>query len=69
MRAHYVIAVVAIILIGFGVQLIFFNTPTAEADSLPIGNASIDISLLHQNAKDLPVQIFHDMSLVFPAGV
>jgi len=68
MRAHHVIAVVAVILVGVGVKLIFFTAPTAEADSLSIKSVGVDVSQLHQNVKNLPVQKFHDMSLVFPDG-
>jgi hypothetical protein len=31
MRSRYAIAIVAVILIGFGVKLFFFSAPTAEA--------------------------------------
>jgi hypothetical protein len=65
MRAHLVIAVVAVILVGVGVKLSFFTAPTAEADSLSIKSVGVDVSHLHQNVKNLPVQKFHDMSLVF----
>jgi hypothetical protein len=68
MRAHHVIAVVAVILVGVGLKVIFFAAPTAEADSRPIKSAGVDISQIHQNIKSLPVQKIHDMSLVFPAG-
>ncbi len=68
MRAHHVIAVVAVILVGVGVKLIFFTAPTAEADPLSITSVGVDVSQLHQNAENLPVQEFHDMSLVFPGG-
>jgi hypothetical protein len=66
MRAHHLIAVVAVILVGLSAKLIFFTAPTAEADSLSIKGAGVDVSQLHQNVKNLPVQKFHDMSLVFP---
>jgi hypothetical protein len=65
MRIHHVIAVVAVILVGVGLKLIFFTTPTAEADPLTIKNGGVDVSRLHQNVKNLPVQEFHDMSFVF----
>ena len=68
MRAHHVIAVVAAILVGVGVKLIFFTAPTAEADPLSIKSVGVDVSQLHQNVKNLPVQKFHDMSLLFPGG-
>ncbi len=66
MRVHHVVAVVAVILVGFGVKLTFFGGPTAEADTRSIKSMSVDISQIHQDIKNLPVQKFHDMSLVFP---
>jgi hypothetical protein len=65
MRAHHVIAIVAVILVGVGMKLTFFPAPTAEADSLSIKSVSLDISQMHQNTKNLPVQKLHDMSFVF----
>jgi hypothetical protein len=67
MRSHHAIAVVAVILVGVGVKLIFFTAPTAEADSLAIKSAGLDISQLHQN-RNLPAQRSHDMSVVFPGA-
>ena len=32
MRAHHAIAIVAVILVGFGLKLIFFSAPIAEAE-------------------------------------
>jgi hypothetical protein len=66
MRAHHVIAVVAVILVGVGMKLIFFSAPTAEADPLSIKSVGVDVSQLHHNVKNLPAQKFHDMSFVFP---
>ena len=68
MRAYHVIAVVAVILVGFGVKLIFFTAPTAEADPLSIKRVGVDVSPLHHNAKNLPVQKLYDMSFVFPGS-
>jgi molybdenum-dependent DNA-binding transcriptional regulator ModE len=68
MRAHLVIAVVAVILVGIGVKLIFFSVPTAEADSLSIKSVGVDVSQLHQNVRNLPVEKSHDMSFVFSGG-
>jgi hypothetical protein len=65
MRARHVIAVIAVILVGVGVKLIFFTAATAEADPLSIKSVGVDVSQLHQNVKTVPVQKFHDMSLVF----
>jgi hypothetical protein len=68
MRAYQVLAIVAVILIGFSVKLIFFNPPVAEADSVSIQPVRMDISQLHQNAKNIPIQTIHDMSFVFANG-
>jgi len=68
MRTHHVIALVAVILVVVGVKLISFAAPTAEADPLTIKSVRVDVSQLQQNAKNLPVQKIHDMSLVFPGG-
>jgi hypothetical protein len=68
MRAHHAIVVVAAILVGIGVKLIFFTAPTAGADPLFIKSVGVDVPQLHQNARNLLVQKFHDMSLVFSGG-
>jgi hypothetical protein len=68
MRAHHVIAVVAVILLGVGLKLIFSTAPTAEADSLSTKSVGVDVSQLHQNIRNLPVQKFQDMTFVFSDG-
>jgi hypothetical protein len=68
MRAHNVIAIVAVILVGVGLKLTFFVAPAAEADSLSIKSVSLDISQLHQNTRNLPVQKLRDMSFIFSEG-
>jgi hypothetical protein len=65
MRAHHLIAVVAVILVGIGVKLPFF-APSAEADARSIASLSVDIPRMHHNIKNIQVEHFHDMSLVFP---
>jgi hypothetical protein len=68
MRAHNVIAIVAVILVGVGLKLTFFVAPAAEADSLSIKSVSLDISQMHQNTRNLPVQKLRDMSFIFSEG-
>ncbi len=68
MHAHHVIAVVAAILIGVGVKLMLITAPTAEADLLSVKSVGVDVAQLHPNAKNVPAQKFHDMSLVLPGG-
>jgi hypothetical protein len=56
---HYVIALVAVILVGTAVKWVFFSTPSAEADT-PDAPASLSIMIekMHSNTKNLPVQIY-----------
>jgi hypothetical protein len=58
----------ALVLGGIGAKLIFFNAPTAEADSLSIKSVRVNVSRLHQSVENLPAQKWHDMSLVFADG-
>ena len=69
MRAHHIIAAVAVVLAGAGMKLTFFSTSNAEADWPSSKNVGLDVSQLHQNVKNLPMQKFHDMSFVFAGGV
>lgn len=66
MRAYHAVAIVAIILIGFGSKLFFFTPSTVEADARPVVSVRMDVSQMQQNIKNLPVQEFHDRSLEFP---
>ena len=67
MRAHHAIAIVAILVIGFGLKLTFFSSPPAEA-ARPVESVRMDISQMHQNIKNLPEQRMHDMTFVFSEG-
>jgi hypothetical protein len=58
MRLHHAIAIVAVILIAFGVKLLFFSAPAAEADMQANKNGSMDVLQMHidhPNIKNLPV--------------
>ena len=68
MRAHHAITIVAAILVGFGLKLIFFSAPIAEADVGSVKSVSMDISEMHQSIKNLPVEKLHDMTFVFSDG-
>ena len=61
MRLHHAIAVVAAILVGFGVKLFFFPAPIAEADD----TISSSMNVLQMHHKGLPVQKMSDMTFVF----
>jgi hypothetical protein len=66
MRVHHAIAIVAVVLIGFGLKLTFFSAPPAEA--VPVEGMRVDISQMHQNIRNLPEQRMHDMTFVFSEG-
>jgi hypothetical protein len=67
MRANTTLAVVAAILIGFGVKLIFFSAPIASASLQVVPGTSMDVLHMHEN-KSLSVQKSHDMTFVFSDG-
>jgi hypothetical protein len=70
--AHHVIAVVAVLLISFGVKM-FFSTsaPTAEANirAVPsvIPSSSMNVIQIHRDidTKSLPVQKMNDKTFIF----
>jgi hypothetical protein len=68
MRAHLAITIVAAILVGFVLKLIFFSAPIAVADVGSVKSVSMDISEMHQNIKNIPVEKFYDMTFVFSNG-
>ena len=67
MRVHHAIAIVAVILIGFGLKLTFFSAPSADANAQ---NESVRMDVFHmqQSIKNLPAQKMHDMTFVFSEG-
>ncbi|MEH2537955.1 MULTISPECIES: hypothetical protein [unclassified Bradyrhizobium] len=69
MRAHPVVAVATLILVGVGVKLTFFSVPMAAADVRSTKSASIDVPEIHRKIKDLPVENFYDMTFVFPVAI
>ena len=59
LRAHHVIAVVAVLLISFGVKMFFLSSaPTAEANIRAVPSASVNVLQMHRDVdtKSLPVQ-------------
>jgi hypothetical protein len=65
MRAHHAIAIVAAILVGFGLTLVFSSAPIAVADARVVKSVTMDISEMQQSIKNLPVEKVHDMTFVF----
>jgi hypothetical protein len=49
-------------------KLTFFSGPIAVADVGSVKSVSVDISEMHQNIKNLPVEKLHDMTFVFSNG-
>jgi NhaP-type Na+/H+ or K+/H+ antiporter len=68
MRAHHTIVIVAAILVGFGLALIFSSGPIAVADAGVVKRGTMDISEIQQSVKNLPVEHFNDMTFVFSDG-
>ena len=66
MRVHHAIAIVAVVLIVFGLKLTFFSAQPAEA--IPVEGMRIHISQMRQNIRNLPEQRMHDMTFVFSEG-
>jgi hypothetical protein len=68
MRAHPVIAIATLILVGVGVKLTFFSAPIAAADVGSTKSVSIDVSGMQHAIKSLPAENFLDMTFVFSSG-
>jgi hypothetical protein len=65
MRAHHVIAVVAVLVVGFGAKQFFFPPVKAEAD-IPVAGMNLEQILIdHPNRNKFPEQKMHDMTFVF----
>lgn len=62
------IAIVTGIVVGFGLKLVFFSTPTVAADVDSTKRVSIDGSEMRREIKNLPVENFHDMTFGFSNG-
>lgn len=61
MRAHHLIAIIAIAILAVGARLILFP-PKSEAIS---ADAGLDIQQMHKDTQKIPDQNWIDMSLVF----
>jgi len=66
MRAHHVIAVVAVLVIGLGAKQFLFPPKQADADTVQSASLNVfQMQIDHPNKKDLPAQTMRDMSVVF----
>jgi hypothetical protein len=65
MRIHHVIAVVAVLAIGFGAKQFFFPPVKADADIIPSVSMNV-LQMQHDiNMNNLSVQKMRDMTFVF----
>jgi len=61
MRAHHLITVVVVLVIGLGAKLFLFLPKKAEADIRPSANMNIS----QMQRENLPMQKMHEMTFVF----
>ena len=69
LRAHRIAAVVAILIISFGVKMFFLSAPNAEAVTHTVPSAGMNILQMHSdhpNRTNLPLQQMNDMTFVYP---
>jgi hypothetical protein len=69
LRTHHVIAIASILLISFGVKMFFLSAPTADANTLAVPRASMNVLQMHAdhpNKNNLPPQQINDMTFVEP---
>jgi len=68
MRAHHVIAVLAVLVIGLGAKQFVFPPKQADADINAVPSASMNVLKMHidhPNRNNLPSQKMNDMTFVF----
>ena len=67
MRAHHVITVVAILVIGLGAKQFLFSPKQANADINAVPSASVNVLQMHRDAdtKSFLVQKMNDKTFIF----
>jgi hypothetical protein len=67
MRAHHVIAVLAVLVIGLGAKQFVFPPKQADANIIAVPNASVNVLQMHRDIdiKALPVQKMNDKTFIF----
>ena len=67
MRAHHVIAVVAVLVIGLGAKQFLFPPTQADAGANAVPSASVNVLQMHGDIdiKSIPVQKMNDKSFIF----
>jgi hypothetical protein len=67
LRAHSIIAVVAILVVSFAVKMFYMSPPTAEAErSRAVQSTNMDIFKMQVDHPNLPQQQINDMTFVDP---
>jgi hypothetical protein len=66
-RAHHVIAVLTVLVIGLGAKQFLFPPRQADANINPVLSASMNVLQMHSDidVKSLPVQKMTDKSFIF----
>ena len=67
MRAHHVITVVAVLVIGLGAKQFLFPPKQADAETNAVSSASVNVLQMHRDVdtKSLPVQKLNDKTFIF----
>jgi len=66
-RAHHVIAVVAVLVIGLGAKQFVFPPQQADANTNAVPSTSVNVLQMHHDidTKSLPVQKMNDKAFIF----
>jgi hypothetical protein len=62
MSKFHIVAIVAVILVGFAAVKLF--VPTADAEVRAVSGTGMDVSRLHEG-KNLPLQKIDDMTFIY----
>ena len=67
MRAHHVIAVIAVLIIGLGAKQFVFPPKQADANIIAVPRASVNVLQMHSgiDMRTLPPQKINDKSFIF----
>jgi hypothetical protein len=67
MRAHHVIAVVAVLVVGVGAKQFLFSPTQADANINAVPSASVNVLQMHRDidTKSLSVQKMNDKTFIF----
>lgn len=69
MRVRYVVAIGAILVLGFAVRVVTLSVSRAHANLDAWANTGLNVLQLHRdyaNMKNVPLQNVHDMTFIYP---